>query len=278
MIDPSLSTENPHADAEPNLEARPGASGADLAQVDATVADPALIDAGAEDRGQRVARGIWREWIVPLLTVIVVMSFLRSAVADWNDVPTGSMKPTIVEGDRIFVNKAAYDLRVPFTLKRLASWGDPHRGDIVVLFSPDDGRRLVKRVIGVPGDQIELREGRLYINSEPAEYGPLEQEIIGAVERAEQAAYRFANEGFDGLEHAVMLAPWILTSSYFGPTQVPADSYFVMGDNRGHSRDSRVFGFVDRRQIVGRATAVVYSKVPGSFMGLRGNRFFHGLR
>ena len=225
------------------------------------------------------ARGsgsILREWVLPLVTVIVVMSFLRSAVADWNDVPTGSMKPTIVEGDRIFVNKAAYDLRVPFTLRRLASWGDPQLGDIVVLFSPADGRRLVKRVIGTPGDRIEVREGRLLINGEEADYGPLERDIIEAVEPEEQAAYRFASEKIDGIEHAVMLAPWMLSSSYFGPITVPEDSYFMMGDNRGNSRDSRFFGFVSRRLIVGRATSVVFSRRE-HFLP-RWDRFFHRLR
>ncbi len=235
-------------------------------------------DGQAEERGRRVSRGVWREWILPLLTVIVVMSFLRSAVADWNDVPTGSMKPTIVEGDRIFVNKAAYDLRLPFTLRRLASWGDPQRGDIVVLFSPADGRRLVKRVIGTPGDRIEVREGRLLINGELADYGPLEQEIIAAVGPEEQAAYRFANEKIDGNEHPVMLAPWVLASSYFGPTTVPEGSYFMMGDNRGNSRDSRFFGFVSRKLIVGRATAVVLSIDREEHFLPRWDRFFHRLR
>jgi signal peptidase I len=222
----------------------------------------------------RESHGVFREWILPLLAVVMVLSFLRSAVADWNDVPTGSMKPTIVEGDRIFVNKAAYDLRLPFTLHRLATWGDPNRTDIVVLFSPDDGRRLVKRVIGIPGDRIELREGHLLINGEPAHYGPLDPTVIAAVGPEEQAAYRFAYEEIDGLEHPVMLAPWILNSSYFGPIVVPEGCYFVMGDNRGHSRDSRVFGFVNRRQIVGRATTVVLSKVPHEIFQLRADRFF----
>ena len=82
--------------------------------------------------------------------MILVVSSLRSALADWNDVPTGSMKPTIQEGDRVVVNKLAYDLKVPFTTIEILKWDDPQRGDIVVLFSPVDGVRLVKRVVAFP--------------------------------------------------------------------------------------------------------------------------------
>src|SRR5262249_61738075 len=105
---------------------------------------------------EKPAGGIWREWLRPLLVVLVVLFAVRSAVADWNDVPTGSMKPTILEGDRIFVNKLAYDLKVPFLGWRLIRWADPNRGDIIVFRSPADGTRLVKRVVGVPGGTIPL--------------------------------------------------------------------------------------------------------------------------
>ena len=96
----------------------------------------------------------WREEIRPLLIMAVILFSIRSSLADWNDVPSGSMKPTLVEGDRIFVNKLAYDLKVPFTTWHLAEWSDPQRGDIVVFFSPHDDKRLVKRVIGLPGDTV----------------------------------------------------------------------------------------------------------------------------
>ena len=107
------------------------------------------------------ARRIWREWVRPVIPVVAVLLVVRSAVADWNDVPTGSMKPTILEGDRIFVNKLAYDLKVPFTGWSLWSFDGPGRGDIVVFFSPDNGTRMVKRVVGLPGDTLELRRNRL---------------------------------------------------------------------------------------------------------------------
>ena len=99
--------------------------------------------------------------------MLVTVGSLRSTIANWNDVPTGSMRPTILEGERIFVNKVAYDLKIPFTSVRLFEWGNPQRGDIVVLYSPADGKRLVKRVVGLPGDRLALVQGRLLINGAP---------------------------------------------------------------------------------------------------------------
>src|SRR2546423_12721479 len=109
------------------------------------------------------------------LAMLLVISSLRSALADWNDVPTGSMKPTIEEGDRVVVNKLAYDLKIPFTTIEVAKWSDPKRGDIVVLFSPVDGTRLVKRVIAIPGDRIEMRENQLLVNGQAASWKPIGQ-------------------------------------------------------------------------------------------------------
>src|ERR1041385_2304475 len=116
------------------------------------------------------ARLWWRKEIRPLLILAVILFAIRSSLADWNDVPTGSMKPTILEGDRVFVNKLAYDLKVPFTTWHLAQWSNPKRGEVVVFYSPYDGTRLVKRVIGLPGDTIELRQNTLILNGKPVEY------------------------------------------------------------------------------------------------------------
>src|SRR5437762_1451462 len=111
----------------------------------------------------------WHEYRTFTLFVILMVIF-RSAFADWNTVPTGSMKPTIVEGDRIFVNKLAYDLRVPLTHIPIYKFGDPKRGDIVVFDSKAADTRLVKRVIGLPGDVVEMRNNRLTINGIEAQY------------------------------------------------------------------------------------------------------------
>src|SRR5439155_24601805 len=113
---------------------------------------------------QRSAEYLWREWLRPALLIAAIVFPLKSAVADWNWVPTGSMKPTILEGDLVLVNKLAYDLKVPFTLFRLAEWSNPQHGDIVVFFSPKDGTPLVKRVLAGPGDTIEMRDEGLFHN------------------------------------------------------------------------------------------------------------------
>ena len=109
-------------------------------------------------------------WIFSLLVAVLIATSIKSAIADWNTVPTGSMKPTIVEGDRIFVNKLAYDLKVPYTTIHIAQWDNPKRGDVVVFYSPEDGKRLVKRVVGVPGDTILMRDSRLFINGKELAY------------------------------------------------------------------------------------------------------------
>lgn len=219
----------------------------------------------------------WREWIKPLLVALIVLGSFRSAVADWNDVPTGSMKPSILEGDRIFVNKLAYDLRVPFTSWRVTEWGEPARGDIAVFFSPADGRRLVKRVIGVPGDVLEMRENELCVNGVAATYGELDPSFVEPLERDQRSFFHFAREEMSGRAHPIMTAP--LGSAYrsFGSLTVPAGQYFMMGDNRDDSLDSRWFGFVPRERIVGRATAVVVSVNPEHHYAPRWQRFFTSL-
>ena len=115
----------------------------------------------------------WKGWGYSIFVALIIATSFKSAIADWNIVPTGSMKPTILEGDRIFVNKLAYDLKIPYTTLHITEWGDPQRGDIVVFFSPPDGKRLVKRVIGIPGDSIAMRNNQLIINGEKIKYEPI---------------------------------------------------------------------------------------------------------
>jgi signal peptidase I len=218
-----------------------------------------------------------RDEAKPLLIMLVVMFAIRSAIADWNDVPTGSMKPTIMEGDRVFVNKLAYDLKVPFTTWHLAQWDNPRRGEIVVFFSPADEIRLVKRVVGVPGDRIELVNNELVVNGEPAKYGPLPQKTVNEIPAAEQSSHRFATETVADRSHAVMATPALNSPRSFGPTVVPAGCYFMMGDNRDNSFDSRFYGCVERKRIVGRASAVVISLDRGDHYLPRWHRFFTSL-
>ena len=221
----------------------------------------------------RVTR-IWREWLRGLLILIVVMGAFRSAVADWNDVPSGSMKPTILEGDRIVVNRIAYDLKVPFTTWRLARWATPQRGDVVVLRSPADRKRLVKRIVGLPGDLLELRDNRLLVDGRPARVELLAREG----ESHGEPPGVLAREQLDTLDHRIQIIPGALAPRSFGPVRVPEAHYFVMGDNRDQSADSRFFGFVAEDAILGRVAGVAASVDLDHHFKPRWDRFFRGLR
>jgi len=219
----------------------------------------------------------WRDWLRSIVFIILAVTAFRSAVADWNDVPTGSMKPTILEGDRIVVNKLAYDLKIPYTRLQIAHWGDPERGDIVVLSSPADGKRLVKRVIGLPGDTIAMDRNRLVVNAVPVTYSPLDPALAIAFDP--QGGQRvLAAEELDGSLHAMMITPGAQTLRSFGPIEVPDGQYFLMGDNRDESFDSRHFGLVNRERIFGRALAVAGSVNPDNHFWPRWKRFFTGLK
>ncbi|MCG2775692.1 MAG: signal peptidase I [Desulfobacterales bacterium] len=219
----------------------------------------------------------WRGWGCSIVIALLIATSFKSAIADWNDVPTGSMKPTILEGDRIFVNKLAYDLKFPYTTWHLASWDDPKRGDIVVFFSPADGKRLVKRIVGVPGDAIAMLNNQLLINGKAAEYETLDRKIINQIAPHEQLNHLFFGEIIAGQTHPVMITPTRPSFRSFAPVIVPERHYFLMGDNRDNSADSRFFGFVERKQIVGRATAVVISLKPDEYYLPRWERFFQKL-
>jgi signal peptidase I len=201
----------------------------------------------------------WHQEIRPILILALVMFSIRSSLADWNVVPSGSMQPTILVGDRVLVNKLAYDLKVPFTTWHIAEWSNPQRGDIVVFFSPKDGTRLVKRVIGLPGDTVELRNDQLVINGQPVDYTTLEPKIPEQLSGPERAHSIFATEQLPTHSHAVMAINGIPAMRTFAPVHVSDGHFFMMGDNRDNSFDSRYFGTVDRGQIVGRATSVVLS-------------------
>ena len=223
-------------------------------------------------------RYLWREWIRPLALPILLITAAKSALADINYVPSGSMKPTILEGDIVFVNKLAYDLKVPFTTHRLARWSDPTRGDIVVCFEPDTGTRLVKRVIGTPGDVLELRNDVLFLNGVRQTYSPLPENSPGvaALDTPERTASIFAREQFAGnppRTHSMMVIPARPALRNFGPITVPAGDYFMMGDNRDNSRDSRYFGFVPRSEIVGQAKGVFVSADLAHWLRPRFDRF-----
>ena len=219
----------------------------------------------------------WKKEIRPLLILALILFSIRSSLADWNDVPSGSMRPTILEGDRIFVNKLAYDLKVPFTTWHIAEWDNPQRGDIVVFFSPHDGIRLVKRVIGLPGDTIELRNNQLVINGATVAYQPIAEELLRYIPAAQREGRVFANEQLPGQTHAVAGYPAAPAPRTFAPIVVPPGEYFMMGDNRDDSFDSRFWGTVKREKIVGRAATVVLSFDKSNYWLPRWGRAFTSL-
>ena len=202
-----------------------------------------------------------------LLLFIFLMVFFRSAIADWNSVPTGSMKPTIVEGDRILVNKLAYDVKVPFTNINLFEHSAPQRGDIIVFDSDVSQKKLVKRVVGIPNDMVELKDNVLTINGESLNYEAI----------ASSNSTLDRQEDLIGIEHSIRINKKGSSLSSFPKVQVPAGYYLVLGDNRDNSIDSRVIGFIPRHEIVGRSKRVLMSLNYENFFLPRKNRFFHTL-
>lgn len=194
-----------------------------------------------------------------LLLLAVLMTIFRSAIADWYDVPTGSMKPNILEGDRVFVNKHYYDYRIPLTGISLKHLRDPARGDIVVFYSPKDETRLIKRVIGLPGDVVTLYDNRLYINGQPANYRPSKLKVDASVWADDPPRRLLAQENINGQHYPIAVMPGKRRLEVFGPVTIPQGHYFMMGDNRDNSGDSRYFGPVARERIVGRASHIVLS-------------------
>ncbi len=217
-------------------------------------------------------------WILPALLAVVVIVPLRSAVADWNDVPSGSMWPTILEGDRIFVDKLAYGLRVPFTTTWLRRWEEPARGDIITFASPKDGARLVKRVIALPGDRIAMHDNRLTLNGHPLDYENVDEAGARPVPDGRRLRMLVATEQLQDAWHDVAFTPGLVGIDSFEEILVPDDHYFFLGDNRDQSFDSRFLGTVAREKIYGRVTHVALSVDPARSYRPRFERWFTALR
>lgn len=202
-----------------------------------------------------------RSWLIRYRYAImfwVCFGVFRTSLADWNPIPSGSMRPTLLEGDVVLVNRVAYDLKVPLTDISLAQLGNPRRGDVVTFSSPKDGMRLIKRIVGIPGDTLEMKDEVLWVNGVPAIYSDAQDisepivpgHTVPGIKLKELAASR---------QRTVQFMPTVRALRDFGPVVVPAESYFMLGDNRDNSDDSRYIGFVPRRLLIGRAHHVLAS-------------------
>jgi signal peptidase I len=191
------------------------------------------------------------------LMFLLLFGVFRTAIADWNPIPSASMHPNLLEGDVVFVNRLAFDLKLPLTDIVLTHLGDPKRGDVVTFSSPKDGTRLIKRVIALPGDVVEMRDERLVINGQPAGYGLAKQahetingDILAAVHMTETV---------DGAQHRIQVLPQIAARRNFDPVTIPKNQFLMLGDNRDNSADSRFIGLVPRELLIGRAERVLVS-------------------
>jgi signal peptidase I len=193
------------------------------------------------------------------LLLMLGFGLFRTAIADWNPIPSGSMRPTLLEGDVVLVNRLAYNVKLPLTDVVLARTGEPQRGDVVTFSSPADGTRLIKRLVALPGDVVEMKDEVLTVNGQTATYRDAEAVREPLEGGSMLDAVRLTETLPGGAQRRVQWLRGVNARSSFGPVQVPTDSYLVLGDNRDNSADSRYIGFVPRHLLIGRAHRVLAS-------------------
>ncbi len=171
-----------------------------------------------------------REFVESIIWALVLAFIIRSCVVQAFKIPSGSMEDTLVIGDHLLVNKFIYGIKLPFTDKRILKLRDPIRGDVMVFEYPEDrSKDFIKRVIGVPGDEISVRDKQVFVNG---------------------VLYHNPHEVH---KESDMIPKGVAPRDNFGPINVPAHSYFMMGDNRDRSYDSRFWGFIKDTDIKGKA-------------------------
>ncbi|HEY8026548.1 MAG TPA: signal peptidase I [Burkholderiaceae bacterium] len=214
----------------------------------------------------------WVSFGADFFGVLALVLVCRVAIADWEQVPSGSMEPNLRVGDRILVNKLAYGPRLPFTNTAI-KFGDPERGDVVVFRYPEDVSQLfVKRLIGLPNDIVSYHDGNVTINRQPFQLKP----VSSVVPRKEDAGQSFYDETagsreriikLDSVDPGASIDPIAWREQYHAyctvfsiqdwECKVPQGKYLMMGDNRDNSKDSRVWGFLDQDQVYGKAVKVI---------------------
>ena len=225
---------------------------------------------GGKKQSQPASKWLWENF-KSLAGAVVIYLFVKTLFVEAFRIPSGSMIPTLLIGDWLFVNKLAYGPTVPFTNSHLPGYTNPKHNDVVVFVSPyqaDEASRgadptptLVKRLIGMPGDTLFMRQGQLYLNGIPQRQGFASTNFKGDD--------NIVDPDFDW-QRTIELktsrfgpAPAHPTLGNWGPLVIPADHYFMMGDNRYCSKDSRYWGVVPRANVRGRPLFVYYSYVPG---------------
>jgi signal peptidase I len=214
------------------------------------------ISGGFKSKGLNVEeaegrkKSVLREYAEAIIIAIILALLIRTFIVQAFKIPSGSMIPTLLVGDHILVWKIIYGIKIPFTDQYLIEFGDPKKGDIIVFkFPKDEEKDFIKRVIGEPGDTIEVRDKEVFLNGKPLE------------------------EPYAIHQESHILPREFQPRDNYGPIEVPPSSYFVMGDNRDHSLDSRFWGFVDHNKIKGRAF-IIYFSWNGEDSWIRWDRLF----
>lgn len=176
-------------------------------------------------------KSIVREWIESILIAFILAMFIRTFIVQAFKIPSGSMRPTLIEGDRILVNKFIYGARIPFTELRLPELKEPQRGDVVVFVYPKDiSRDFIKRFIAAEGETIQIKHGKIFLDDRPLDNPKF--------------ARHYSNRGDYGAEGSKVI--------------IPAENFYVLGDNSMSSQDSRFWGFVPNKYLIGKAFLIYW--------------------
>ncbi len=191
------------------------------------------------------------EYAKAFFPVIFIVLLLRSFLVEPFRIPSGSMMPTLLVGDFILVNKFSYGLRLPVLNKKVLEIGEPQRGDIVVFRNPQDPSiDYIKRVVGIPGDRIAYRDKILYINGQAMPQTP-NGSYVGVGSGVSMSGAELREENLDGVQHQILVRAD--ASGAEGDMTIPPGHYFMLGDNRDNSKDSRYIGPIPEQNLVGKA-------------------------